>query len=145
VIHAGWPSALAPAHLPIAVGSDQQKYLYERYYQLKQKGFGKDKDVYIVFERGGPETFQQSIISLKLIVDFLNKDIKPEDLINHPEFFGLKTGEISSPERQIVAIREHAYDPLKGMIVFPEEEHGTLGRAAVEKGKVEEWKKEKYR
>jgi len=145
VIHAGWPSTLAPAHLPIAVGSDQQKYLYERYYELKQKGFGKGKDVYIVFERGGPETFQQSIISLKIIVDFLNKDIKPEDLINHPEFFGLKTGEISSPERQLVTIREHAYDPLKGMIVFPEEEHGALGRAAVEKGKGEEWKKEKYR
>ncbi|MEM5829829.1 MAG: hypothetical protein QW040_03845 [Candidatus Aenigmatarchaeota archaeon] len=145
VIHAGWPSTLAPAHLPIEVGSDQQKYLYEMYYKLRQKGFGKYNDCYIIFERGGPESFQQSIISLQLIIEFLKKDIPPEKLIEHPEFFGIDVKQIMSEERQKTIIREHAFDPLKGLIAVPEETHGFLGRAAVEKGKPEEWRRERYR
>jgi hypothetical protein len=146
VIHAGWPSTLAPAHLPIEVGSNQQKYLYEMYYKLRQKGFGKDdKEFYIIFERGGPETFQQSIISLRLIIDCLEKDIQPDKLLEHPEFFGIDLSQVMSQERQRVVIMEHAFDPLKGLLMVPEEEHGFLGRAAVEKGKVEEWRKEKYK
>lgn len=144
VIHAGWPSTLAPAHLPIETGSSQQRYLYEMYYKLRQKGFGRgEKEFFIVFERGGPETFQQSIVSLKLIIEFLERDVPPEKLT--PEFYGLSSVELASEERQKVNIREHAYDPLKGMISVPEEEHGFLGRAAVEKGKAEEWRKEKLR
>ncbi|MEM5869780.1 MAG: hypothetical protein QXR09_01285 [Candidatus Aenigmatarchaeota archaeon] len=145
VIHAGWPSTLAPAHLPIEVGSDQQKYLYEMYYKLRQKGFGKDKDCYIIFERGGPESFQQSVISLQLIIKFLEKDIPPEKLIEYPEFFGIDVKEVASEERQRTVIKEHAYDPLRGLLMVPEETHGFLGRAAVEKGKIEEWKREKFR
>jgi hypothetical protein len=145
VIHAGWPSTLAPSHLPIEIGSDQQRYLYERYYELKQKGMGKENDVFIVFERGGPETFQQSMIALKLIAEFLKNDINPKDLIKHPEFFGIKIGDMASEQRQLTAIREHAYDPLKGLLMVPEEEHGMLGRAAVDRGKTEEWRKERYR
>ena len=115
------------------------------YYKLRQKGFGKHPDIdhFIVFERGGPETFQESVISLRKIKEFLERDTSPEKL--PPEFFGVATGEIASEERQKVAIREHAFDPLKGLITAPEEEHGLLGRAAVEKGKAEEWRKEKYR
>jgi len=145
VIHAGWPATLAPAHLPIHLGSEQQVYLYKIYYLLRKKGFGLDPkiDHFIVFERGGPETFQESIISLRKIIECLEKNILPERL--PAEFFGVATGEIASPERQLTTIREHAFDPLKGLITAPEEEHGFLGRAAVEKGKVEEWKKEKYR
>jgi hypothetical protein len=146
IIHAGWPSTLAPAHLPIEIGSNQQKYLYEMYFKLRQKGFGKDnKEYFIVFERGGPETFQQSIVSLQLIVKFLEKDIPPEKLLEHPEFFGLDIGQMASIERQRVNIQEHAYDPLRGLISVPEEEHGFLGRSAVEKGKAEEWRKERFR
>jgi len=146
IIHAGWPSTLAPAHIPIEIGSDQQLYLYKMYYKLRQKGFGKDdRDYYIIFERGGPETFHQSIVALRLIIETLEKDIPPEKLIEHPEFFGLDISQILSPERQRVVIREHAFDPLKGLIMVPEEEHGFLGRAAVEKGKVEEWRKGRYR
>lgn len=145
VIHAGWPATLAPAHLPIHLGSEQQLYLYKMYYLLRKKGFGLDPkiDHFIVFERGGPETFQESVISLRKIVEFLKKDIPPEKLT--PQFFGVATGEIASEERQLTAIREHAFDPLKGLITVPEEEHGFLGRAAVEKGKTEEWRKERYR
>jgi hypothetical protein len=145
VIHAGWPSTLAPAHLPIEVGSDQQRYLYEMYYKLRQKGFGKENDCYIIFERGGPETFQQSIIALQLIIEFLQKDIPPERLMEHPEFFGIDIKQMASIERQKTVIREHAFDPLRGLIAVPEETHTFLGRAAVEKGKAEEWRRERYR
>ncbi|MEM5879496.1 MAG: hypothetical protein QXU74_03330, partial [Candidatus Aenigmatarchaeota archaeon] len=145
VIHAGWPSTLAPAHLPIEVGSDQQKYLYEMYYKLRQKGFGKDKDCYIIFERGGPESFQQSVIALQLIIECLKNDIPPEKLLEHPEFFGIDVRQVASEERQRTVIREHGLDPLRGLIAVPEETHGFFGRAAVEKGKAEEWRKERYR
>ncbi|MEM7821799.1 MAG: hypothetical protein QXX38_03260 [Candidatus Aenigmatarchaeota archaeon] len=36
-------------------------------------------------------------------------------------------------------MREHAFDPLRGLIAMPEETHGFFGRAAVEKRKAEEW------
>lgn len=146
VIHAGSPSTLAPAHMPIEVGSEEQIYLYKMYYKLRQKGFGKDdRDYYIIFERGGPETFHQSIIALRLIIENLEKDVPPDKLIEHPEFFGLNISQILSPERQRVVIKEHAFDPLKGLMMVPEEEHGFLGRAAVERGKAEEWRKGRYR
>jgi hypothetical protein len=145
IIHAGWPSTLAPAHLPIEVGSSQQVYLYKMYFKLRQKGFGKDKECYIIFERGGPETFQQSIIALQLIIECLNKDIPPEKLMEHPEFFGIDIKQMGSIERQRAVIREHAFDPLRGLIAVPEETHGFFGRAAVERGKAEEWRRERYR
>jgi hypothetical protein len=145
VIHAGWPSTLAPAHLAIEVGSDQQKYLYEMYYKLRQKGCGKENDVYIIFERGGPESFHQSITALQLIVESLEKDVLPEKLMEHPEFFGIDIKQVASIERQKTVIREHAFEPLRGLIVVPEEAHTFLGRAAVEKGKAEEWRRERYR
>jgi hypothetical protein len=147
VIHAGWPATLAPAHLPIYLGSDQQLYLYKMYYLLRKKGFGLDPNIdhFIVFERGGPETFQESVIALRKIVEFLEKDIPPERL--PPEFFGIATGEIASEERQLATIREHAYDPLKGLLMVPEEEYTFLSRAALEKPGVtpEKWKKEELR
>jgi hypothetical protein len=145
VIHAGWPGTLAPAHFPIQLGSDQELYLYKMYYKLREKGFGTDpnNDHYIVFERAGPETFIESIISLKLIAEFLSKGTPPENL--PPKFFGVAAGEIASYERQWQIIEDHARDPLKGLMMIPEEEHGVLGKAAVEKGKAEQWKKEELR
>jgi len=148
VIHAGYPAPLAPAHIPIPLGSEQQQYLYKMYYMLRKKGFGDSKtDFFLVFERGGgPDPIQQSVIALRKIIEFLEKGIKPEDLIKYPEFFGISTGELASPERQWVTIREHAYEPLKGLIVAPEEEYTGLGRAAIEKGAPpEKWKKEELR
>ncbi len=146
VIHAGWPAPLAPAHLPIQLGSEQQFYLYRVYYKLKQKGFGKDAAInnFIIFERGGPETFQESILSLRKIVDFLNKDIPPEKLVEHPEFFGVSTGDVASYERQVETIKAHARDPLQGLLAVPEEAYTFLGRAATGKPGIspEKWKKE---
>lgn len=151
VLHVGYPAPLAPAHIPIPFGSEQQFYLYKMMYLLKRKGFGNDKnDFFIVFERGGGvDPVQQSIIALRVIVDFLKKDVKPEEIQEHPEkykeFWGIDITQIGAIERQRVNIREHAYDPLKGLMAVPEEEHGFLGKSAVEKGKGEEWRKEKYR
>ncbi len=145
VIHAGYPSTLAPAHLQIQLGSEQQVYLYKMYYKLRKKGMGKEGDCFLVFERGASESMQQSITSLKKIRDFLEKEINPDDLINHPDFFGISVGEIASWEKQWNAIHEHGRDPLKGLITVPEEEYGFLGKAAAEKGKAEIWKKEELR
>jgi len=144
VVHAGWPAPLAPAHLPIQLGSEQQFYLYKVYYKMRQKGFGKTDTAYIIFERGGPETFQESILSLRQIVKFLEKDTPPDKL--PPEFSGIATGAIASEERQLAIISEHAEDPLKGLIAIPEEEYTMLGRAATAKpGGGEKWTKEELR
>jgi hypothetical protein len=146
VLHCGWPSPLGPAHIPIPLGSEQQFYLYKTYWNLKQKGMSKDpKDnVYMIFERGGGgDPIQQSILALRAIKEFLEKDVPPDKL--PLEFWGLDTGQWASIDRQLATIREHAWDPLKGLLQVPEEEHGLYGRSAVEKGKGEEWKKEKFR
>lgn len=148
VVHVGWPSALGPAHIPLPLGSEQQMYLYKMYYKLRQKGFGKNnKDYYIIFERGGgADPIQQSILAIRKIVEFLEKDIDPGELISHPEFFGVQVGQIASYQRQREVIEEHGRDPLKGLITTPEEDHTLLGRGAIEKGKrPEEWKKEEHR
>ncbi|HLC39954.1 MAG TPA: hypothetical protein VJJ76_03720, partial [archaeon] len=146
VVHTGWPAPLGPAHIPIPLGSEQQYYLYKTYWNLRQKGMGKDPkdEVFIIFERGGGgDPIQQSVLSLRLIKQFLEKDVAPEKL--PMEFWGLETGQWSSIDRQLATVREHAWDPLKGLLQLPEEEHGVYSKAAVEKGKAEEWKKEKLR
>lgn len=146
VIHAGWPSPLSPAHIPIPLGSEQHQYLYKILYKLRQKGFGKGKgDYYIIFERGGgQDPIQQSIISLKKIVEQLEKDTPPDKL--PMDFFGIGTGELISEERQSRVIEEHARDPLKGLMQIPEEEHTFLSRVAIGKpGGAEKWKKEELR
>ncbi len=145
VIHIGWPSPLAPAHIPIPLGSEQQQQLYRMLFQLRKKGTGSDNLCYIIFERGGgDDPYKQSFLALRNIVEYLDKDVEPDKL--PPEFYGIDTKQLLSPEKQKVAIREHAYDPLKGLITVPEEEHGLLGKAALEKGKrPEEWAKERFK
>jgi hypothetical protein len=145
VLHVGWPATLAPAHMPILLGSEQQEYLYKLCYLLRKKGFGTNPSIdhFIIFERGGPETFQESIISLRKIVEFLEKDTKPEDL--PLEFRGIGPKEIGAIERQLAIIREHAFEPLRGLITVPEETYGFFGEEAKRKGKIEEWRRERYR
>jgi hypothetical protein len=139
-VHANYPSPLH-SHRPIEIGD---MVIYKLLWILRKAGLGKYHKTYLIFERGGGEDpFKNSVTALRLMVEQLEKDVPPEKL--PPEFFGVATGEVASPERQLTAIREHAFDPLKGLITVPEEEHGLLGRAAVEKGKAEEWRKEKYR
>ncbi|MFH7882394.1 MAG: hypothetical protein QW140_01575, partial [Candidatus Aenigmatarchaeota archaeon] len=146
VLHTGFPAPLAPAHIPIPLGSEQQFYLYKLMYKLRKKGFGKDKkDYFIVFERGGgADPIQQSVIALRKIVEFLEKDVPPEKLPME-DFFGFSTGEIASLERQRAIISEHAFDPLKGVITVPEEEYTFLSAAATEKVSPEKWKREELK
>ncbi len=138
VCHLGWPTPHAPAHMPIPVGSEAQIYLYERLFELRKKGF---KDGYLIFERAAAGR-GTTIIALRLIKHFLERDVPPKDL--PLEFFGLdKKG--PDIKKQEVIIKEHSLDPLKGMLVVPEEEYTFLSKAATEKGKAEVWKKEKFR
>jgi len=146
VIHTGWPSPLGPAHIPIPLGSEQQLYLYKTYWELRKKGMGRDQrdNTFIIFERGGGgDPIQQSVLALRVIKEFLEKDTAPERL--PMEFWGLQTGQWASIDRQLATIKEHAWDPLKGLLQMPEEEHGIYSKSAIEKGKGEEWKKEKFR
>ena len=144
VMHLGWPTPVQPAHMPIYFGSEQQKYIYEILYALRQKGFTDDEDKYIIYERGSTP-IAQTITAMKMIIKFIEKNVSPDQLPLE-EFYGVKTGEIASYERQREIIEEHSRDPLKGMVTVTEEGHTLLGRAAIEKGKrPEEWKKEENR
>jgi sugar phosphate isomerase/epimerase len=138
VCHLGFPTPHVPAHMPIPLGSEAQLYLYERLYELRKKGF---KEGWLIFERGAAPR-QQSILVLRLLKEYLEKDTPPKEL--PLEFFGMKE---KGPDlkRQEVAIKEHALDPLKRMLAIPEEEYTFLSQAAVKKGKGAEWEKEKYR
>jgi len=138
LLHLGFPTSLAPAHMPIPLGSKEQLWLYERLYELRKKGMN---DAWMIFERAGAPR-EKVILVLRLIKEFLEKDTHPKEL--PLEFFGMKPG---GPEiaREEVTIREHVMDPLKGMLAVPEEEYTFLSRTAAERGKAEEWKKERYK
>jgi len=129
-------------HMPIEIGDVE---VYRLLWFLRNSGLGRFFTTYLIFERGGEtDPFKRSITALKIMKDHLEKEIPPEKL--SPEFFGVTTGKIASEERQLATIREHARDPLKGLITVPEEAYTFLGRAATEKGKrPEEWKKEELR
>jgi len=140
VLHLGFPTPLHTAHAKIDIGSDEQKYLYDRIWELKQKGFD---DGYLIFERGGGEDpVGQTILALRLVKKYLEMNTHPKDL--PLEFYGLKQ-EGPAVKAQQLQIKEHTLDPLKGMLVVPEEEHGILSGAAQRKGKTKEWEAEKYR
>ena len=138
VCHLGWPTPHVPAHMPIPVGSEAHIYLYNALYELRRKGM---KDAFLIFERAasGRET---TIISLRIMKHFLERDVPPKEL--PLGFYGMDE---KGPDvkRQEVAIREHFFDPLKGMLIFPEEEYTFLSKTATEKGKAEVWKKEQFR
>jgi hypothetical protein len=136
VIHAGYPAVVSPAHVPIPMGSEAQKYAYDILWELRKKGF---KEGWIIFERGGgQEPVKESIQSLRLCVKYLEMDIPPDKLPD--AFYGFEVGGIRWT-RQQVAIRDHALEPLKGLLSVPEEEYGFMSTAAAAKGKLEEWKK----
>ncbi len=140
VIHAGYPAVVAPAHVPIPLGSDAQMYAYKLLWELRKKWF---KDGWIIFERGGgQEPLKETVVSLRLVIKYLERDIPPGELPEEFFGFGKPTARWT---RQLVAVREHALDPIKGMLSVPEAEYGFLGTAAAAKGKLEEWKKEKYK
>ncbi len=142
-LHVGWPTPLQPAHVPIPLGSEQQEWLYRWMLALRKKGFNERENRYIIFERAGGvggDPVDQSTLALKKIVEFLRQEIPVNNLPK--EFFGMEDKTIKMQESEI---REHAFDPVKGLLAIPEEKHGFLSKAAVGKGKEKEWETEKYR
>ena len=145
VVHLGTPVPYGgTAHVPIGLGSMAQEAIYKWLFEFRKRGF---KNGYILYERGGGDSPQkvveQSIHAIRFIVEYLEKNVKPDDL---PEaFYGISEQNAARFAIQMNAIREHAWDPLKGLITIPEEEHTFLSKAAIEKGKAEEWKKAKFR
>ncbi|MBI2583895.1 MAG: hypothetical protein HYW25_04465 [Candidatus Aenigmarchaeota archaeon] len=131
-------------HAPIYLGSRSQEIIYRWLHKLKKKGLDK---AYMLFERGGGQTplevFRDSVQAMRQIAQFLEKDVKPDDL--PPEFFGMSVDNRPRFQRQLVEVRNHAFDPLQGMLMIPEESHTFLGGHARERGKLEEWKKEQFR
>ncbi len=150
LFHLGEPKPYqGKAHIPIPLGSQAQEIIYDWLYRLKQKGF---ENGILIFERGGGrsgggktpfEVFEHSVWVLRKFSEFLEKNIKPDDL--PPSFFGIAEDEKDIYARQSVIIREHAWDPLEGVLMIPEEKHGFLGKAAVDKGKAKEWEKGRFR
>ena len=142
-IHSNHPNPLH-SHAPIELGDET---IYKLLWMLKEAGMGKDHTTYILFERGGfRDPFKRSVTALKLMVKYLKKNVPPEKLPEHPEFYGITGKGLLAVERQWVNIFQHAMDPLRGLLKIPEEEYTFLGRSATEAGKrPEEWKKEEYR
>jgi hypothetical protein len=156
VFHVGAPKPYHPAHEPIDIGSEAQYWIYKYSYELRKAGFGakingKEYEGIFIFERGGARGGQypaqfigQSAAALRIIINFLEKDIEPEKL--PLDFYGISPSEILSEDRQLAIIKEHFFDPLKGLLQVPEEEYTFLGSKAIEKGKrPEEWKREELR
>ena len=104
---------------------------------------GKKHTTYLIYERGGEQDpFKQSVTAIRLMVDQLLQETKPDDLINKPEFFGVKGESPGSFERQWTVIQEHAYDPIEGLTMIPEEKFSFLGKAGSDKIGAEKWKAE---
>jgi hypothetical protein len=139
VIHANAPNPLH-SHHPIELGDTT---IYRLLYVLRKAGMGRDKLVYLIFERGGgKDPFQHAVDALKLMAIYLEKGTHPDKL--PLDFYGLKetAGDVI---RQGQIIREHRFEPLKDLFELPEEEWGTLSSTATKKGKREMFKKEELR
>jgi sugar phosphate isomerase/epimerase len=140
-VHSNAPNPLH-AHEPLELGDIR---IYQLLWFLRKTGFGKDRKVYLIFERGGAkDPFAQSVEVLKLAAQFLEKDIEPKNL--PIEYFGMKGPTAGGFERQVQIIRDHAWEPLKDLLEMPEEEWTFLSQAAIKKGKRPEvWKRAEFR
>jgi len=135
-LHLNAPRPIVGAHAPLSRLSVDMDIVYRFLYLLRKAGW---KNSYIVWEMGSYGV-QETAIAFKNIVRELEKETPPDEL--PPEFYGIDK---DFEAQQMTAIREHAWDPLEGLLVVPEERHTFLSRAALEKGKAREWEKEKYR
>ena len=145
LFHLGKPIPyFGTAHAPIPIGSRTMEILYKWLYEFRKKGF---KDGYIIYERGGGKTAEEimknAVWSMRQIATYLEKGIPYEDLPS--EFYGISEQNKEIFARQSASVRDHAWDPLEGVLSVPEERHGHFSKAAVEKQKGEVWEKRKYR
>lgn len=139
--HANAPNP-SHAHEPLELGDIR---VYKLLWYLRQTGFGKGRDVYVIYERGGGEDpFRRAIETLRLTIEQLEKDVPPDKL--SPEFYGYKGAVAGDEQRQAQIIRDHAWEPLKDLMEMPDEEFTMLGQTAIRKGRrPEQWKKAEFR
>ncbi len=140
-VHSGQPNP-THAHEPLEIGDVN---VYTLLWYLRRTGMGKeDRTAYIIFERGaGDDPYRQSIEFLKLCIKFLEMDTQPEDL--PLEFFGMAGPTTADIRRQMQIVREHAEEPLKDLLEMSEEEWGIFSEAAKKKGRLDVWKKERFK
>ncbi|MBD3155833.1 MAG: hypothetical protein GF368_04210 [Candidatus Aenigmarchaeota archaeon] len=139
-VHAGVPT---PLHSHKPIGAEDREIVYRLLWELKKAGLGRKIETYLIFERGGfKDPFKGSVKALKDMKKLLEENVEPSKLpgwffeIPHPKY----------QARQRAIIFEHTFDPIKGLLKFPEEEYTLLGSAALKAGKrPEEWKKEELR
>lgn len=138
-VHCSHPTPLH-SHYPIELGDTS---VYELLWYLRLTGAGKAQDTYLIFERGGgDDPFKTSVDSLKLMAEYLQKDVPPEKL--DLRFYGLdKTGFDEKRQEQIMM--DHRHDVLKDLFEVPEEDWGLISSAAAKKGKKEIFKKEEMK
>jgi len=139
--------SLVPIHMhwPIDIGSEEQRITYKYLWLLRERGMIKAD---LIFERGQGqqpgEYLKTSVQAVRMIANHLDKNFHPDKL--PIEFYGASSEGFYSPTRQEATIKEHFFDPLKGMLQVPEEEFTFLSSAAIAKGKKpEEFKKEELK
>jgi hypothetical protein len=138
-VHCTYPTPLH-SHYPVELG---QTEVYQLLWYIRQAGGGRDRTMYLIFERGGgDDPFRQSVDALKIMAKFLDKDVPPDEL--PLEFYGLEKTAFDE-RRQSQIMMDHRFDILKDLFEVPEEEWGLLSTAAVKKGKKEIFKKEELR
>jgi len=138
-LHVNAPRPIMGAHAPIDLLSHDMYTIYRFIYTLKLAGMDNS---YFIWEMGSYGVRQTAIAFRNIIKALTNKPkpVPPNEL--SPEFYGL--GE-DVEKRQRVAVMEHAFDPLRGMLHIPEEEWTKVGEAARERARAREWELEKYR
>ncbi|MEM5825900.1 MAG: hypothetical protein QXM64_00760 [Candidatus Aenigmatarchaeota archaeon] len=135
-VHVNAPRPIIGAHAPIEVMSNDMLILYKWFHTLRKAGM---KDSYLICEMGS-FGIRQSAVALRKIIEELEKETLPENLPR--EFYGIDK---DFEARQRAAIMEHALDPIKNLLVMPEDRWSAIGRRAVERGKAREWEEERYR
>ncbi len=136
MLHINAPRPVMGTHAPLDLISHDQYLLYVWMYDLKQKGM---ENAYIIWEMGSFGS-RESATAFRRLIKCLEVNQHYDNLPN--EFFGIDE---TFEAQQHVAIREHAYDPLEGVLMIPEESHTLLSSAAKEKGKLAEWARERFR
>jgi len=139
-VHVGVPT---PLHVHKPIKAADREIVYRLLWKLKEVGLGSKHLTYLIFERGGfKQPYGPSVRVLKLFARLMKEGISPENL---PDAFFV----VSKPQyiaRQKAIIFDHTFDPIKGLLKFPEEEYTLLGTAVLKAGKKpEEWKKEELR
>ncbi|MHC4587106.1 MAG: hypothetical protein ACYS3N_21440 [Planctomycetota bacterium] len=140
-VHANAPNPMH-GHIPLELGDVR---IYQLLYYMRQTGFGKNRKVYVIYERGGAkDPYQESVTALRLAVQSLEQNIHPDELPE--EFFGMKGPVAGDFHRQKLIMQQHAWEPLKDMLEIPDEEWTFLSQAAMKRGKKPEtWKKSEFR